>query len=133
MFRHGTADPNIPSSKIPCSGCGAHLHCQDSKLPGFIPWEIFRKIRKNVLKLRKSQCQRCILIRDYNVALKMNVKAEDYSKAISHIKNKKAIIILVVDLTDFPGSVWPNILDLIGSDKRIILVGNKVDLLPQGK
>ena len=42
------------------------------------------------------------------------------------------IVVLIVDLTDFPGSVWPNILDLIGSDKRVILVGNKVDLLPQG-
>jgi ribosome biogenesis GTPase A len=37
--------------------------------------------------------------------------------------------LLVVDLLDFPGSVWPNILDLLGKKKRIILVGNKVDLL----
>ena len=34
MFRYGTSDSSIPASKIPCSGCGAHLHCQDSKLPG---------------------------------------------------------------------------------------------------
>ena len=36
---------------------------------------------------------------------------------------------LVVDLLDFPGSVWPNILDLLGKKKKIILVGNKLDLL----
>ena len=82
-------------------------------------------------KLRNSQCQRCTLIKEYNVALKMNINPEDYPKAIAHLKDKKAIVVLIVDLTDFPGSVWPNILDLIGSDKRVILVGNKVDLLPQ--
>ena len=48
----------------------------------------------------------------------MNINPEDYPKAISHLKDKKAIVVLIVDLTDFPGSVWPNILDLIGSDKR---------------
>ena len=34
----------------------------------------------------------------------------------------------MVDLTDFPGSVWPNILDLLGKNKKILLVGNKVKL-----
>lgn len=28
VFRHGTSDPKIPISRIPCSGCGARLHCQ---------------------------------------------------------------------------------------------------------
>ena len=27
--------------------------------------------------------------------------------------------------------VWPNIMDLLGKNKKIILVGTKVDLLPQ--
>lgn len=30
MSEYGTADPNILPSKIPCGGCGAHLHCQVS-------------------------------------------------------------------------------------------------------
>ena len=25
---YGTADPNVMPTKIPCGGCGAHLHCQ---------------------------------------------------------------------------------------------------------
>ena len=131
LFRYGSSDPDFPSSKIPCSGCGAHLHCQDSKMPGFVPLEIFSPIHKKASKLSRIQCQRCVLIKDYNIALKMNVKPEDYPKTFQHLKHKKAIVVLIVDLMDFPGSVWPNILDLIGSDKRVILVGNKVDLLPQ--
>jgi GTP-binding protein EngB required for normal cell division len=129
LFRYGSSDSSIPVSKIPCSGCGAHLHCQDSKLPGFISYEIFNG--KKFKELRKIQCQRCVVMKEYNVALKMNINPEDYPKAISHLKDKKAIVVLIVDLTDFPGSIWPNILDLIGSDKRVILVGNKVDLIPQ--
>ena len=129
LFRYGSSDSSIPVSKIPCSGCGAHLHCQDSKLPGFVSCEIFNG--KKIKELRKIQCQRCVVMKEYNVALKMNINPEDYPKAISHLKDKKAIVVLIVDLTDFPGSVWPNILDLIGSDKRVILVGNKVDLIPQ--
>lgn len=30
----GTPNPNIPPSTHPCQGCGAHLHCQDTYLPG---------------------------------------------------------------------------------------------------
>ena len=90
IFRHGTADPEIPSSKIPCSGCGAHLHCQDSKMPGFLPWEIFQKIRNSKRRLRKSQCQRCILINDYR-AIERNFKPWvplSFFMLLPQIKNK---------------------------------------------
>ena len=106
-----------------------HLHCQDSKLPGFTPVELFTTAESND-KLRELPCQRCYSMKKYDVALKVSVSPEDYPKSIAHLKNKKAIVILVVDLTDFPGSVWPGILNQLGKDKRIILVGNKIDLLP---
>lgn len=32
--QHGTPDPTVPKSSIPCGGCGAILHCQDEGLPG---------------------------------------------------------------------------------------------------
>jgi len=34
MADYGTADPALPASDVPCHGCGAHLHCKDSGLPG---------------------------------------------------------------------------------------------------
>ena len=95
LFRYGSSDPTFPSSKIPCSGCGAHLHCQDSKMPGFVPLEIFSPIHKKASKLSRIQCQRCVLIKDYNIALKMNVKPEDYPKTFEHLKHKKAIVVLI--------------------------------------
>lgn len=50
---------------------------------------------------------------------------------ISTIKDKNALVILLVDLIDFPCSVWPGIIDIIGSQRPVFIVGNKVDLLPQ--
>ena len=38
---------------------------------------------------------------------------------------------LIIDLTDFPCSIWPNFVDVIGLHKPLVIVGNKVDLLPR--
>lgn len=40
--QHGTADATVPPSKVPCNGCGAHLHCASTSMPGYIPSEIFK-------------------------------------------------------------------------------------------
>lgn len=61
----------------------------------------------------------------------MQVSPEDYVNMISTIKDKRALAILMVDLVDFPCSLWPNIIDIIGEKRPVIVVGNKVDLLPQ--
>ena len=129
LFKFGTADPAMAgaSSNTPCGGCGAHLHCLDEKIPGFVPSQILRGRARS--DLRSLICQRCYFIKEYKVALKLNVRPEDYPRAIEHIKDEKALILLVVDLMDFPGSVWPGILELMGKNKKIILVGNKFDLL----
>ena len=129
MFRYGTSNPLAPASQVPCGGCGALLHCRDPKMPGFTPAEMFQGRREE--ELRTVLCQRCYVMRQYNVALKVSVSPEHYPSTIRHIHTKRALILLVVDLMDFPGSVWPGILDLLGTQKKIILVGNKVDLLPQ--
>ena len=129
LFKFGTADPTMPgaSTNTPCGGCGAHLHCLEEKIPGFVPSQILRGRTRS--ELRSVLCQRCYFIKEYKVALKLNVRPEDYPRAIEHIKDETALILLVVDLMDFPGSVWPGILELMGKNKKVILVGNKFDLI----
>ncbi len=129
LFRYGSSDPTIPASEVPCGGCGALLHCNDPKMPGFVPVEMFED--KSPEALRLVSCQRCHILREYNVALKVSVPPDKYTDTIRHLHTKRALVLLIVDLLDFPGSVWPGILDLLGTNKRIILVGNKTDLLPQ--
>ena len=132
LYKHGTADPSHPDTGVPCSGCGATLHCREERIPGFVPSQILQGLTEQ--ELRVQPCQRCYIIQEYNVALRVNVSPEDYPKAIEHNKDREALILLVVDLLDFPGSVWPGILSILGTNKRVIIVGNKLDLIvPDGQ
>ncbi|KAI5713017.1 hypothetical protein M8J75_013087 [Diaphorina citri] len=127
-FEYGTPDPSIPASTVPCGGCGAHLHCQDPSIPGYLPREIFSPCSKPDLKA--IVCQRCHLMKNYNMALNVNVKPEDYEKLLQPIRRMKALVILIVDMTDFPCSIWPGILNVIGVKRPIFVVGNKIDAIP---
>lgn len=127
---YGSPDPNCPSSSVPCSGCGAFLHCTDISIPGYMPNEKFKQL--NEKQLHVEQCQRCQFLQHFNVSIDVNVHPKEYPKFISKIyQNKNAMVIIMVDLLDFPCSLWPGIINLIGKRKRIYIVGNKVDLLPK--
>lgn len=126
---YGTPDPNQPVSDVPCSGCGAHLHCADSGLPGYIPSEIFKG--RHFRELTQIICQRCHFMRNYNTAINVTVTPEDYVKIIANIEDKKALAVLIVDLLDIENSIWPDIIDVLGRTRSIVVVGNKVDLLPR--
>uniref|UniRef100_A0A6P7H0B3 Nitric oxide-associated protein 1-like n=1 Tax=Diabrotica virgifera virgifera TaxID=50390 RepID=A0A6P7H0B3_DIAVI len=47
------------------------------------------------------------------------------------LANKMSLVILMVDLTDFPCSIWPGIADILGPKTPIFVVGNKIDLIPK--
>lgn len=129
QLNYGTPEPNSEVSGVPCGGCGALLHCKDSAIPGYLPSELF--MNKNKEDLTAMTCQRCHFMKNYNTSLAVNVAPEEYPKLLSSIRNKKAAVILLVDLMDFPCSIWPDILSIIGTKRPVFVVGNKVDLLPQ--
>lgn len=81
--------------------------------------------------LHNQICQRCEYLQKYNVALNVTVKPEQYPKLLSQIRNTKSLVIVLVDLLDFPCSVWPGLVNLIGEKQKVYIVGNKVDLLPK--
>ncbi len=128
-IEYGSPDPSIPMSKIPCGGCGAMLHCQSPSIPGYLPSEIFTICQ--TYDLRGKICQRCRFLREHDVALNVNISPEDYPKVISVIRDQIAMVVLVVDLVDFPCSIWPGLLDIIGTKRPVCVVGNKVDLIPK--
>lgn len=76
-------------------------------------------------------CQRCHFLKNYNLALQLKVDPDEYVRMISSIQDKFALAVLMVDLVDFPCSIWPQIVDIIGPKRPVFIVGNKVDLLPQ--
>lgn len=121
---YGTPNPKVPVSEVPCNGCGAHLHCKEPSIPGYVPSELFTKL--TAIELKTIHCQRCHFLINYNTAINVSVKPEDYINIISTIKDKHALIIVLVDLLDFPCSVFNGLKDLLGSNRPVFIVGNKV-------
>ena len=126
---YGQQNSKIAPSQIPCSGCGSNLHCTSSNIPGYIPYEIFSE--SSARKLRTTLCQRCDFLKKYNVSLNVNVEPKEYERIIGQVNGKPGLVVLMLDVTDFPCSVNPRILELVGRDRRVLVVINKVDLLPK--
>lgn len=129
LSNYGTPDPNSSVSSVPCGGCGALLHCKDHALPGYLPSELF--LRRSERHLRAMICQRCHFMKYYDTALEVKVSADEYTKLLKVIKTKKCAVVLMIDLTDFPCSVWPEINSVLHPMTPVFVVGNKIDLLPQ--
>ncbi|XP_045510502.1 nitric oxide-associated protein 1 [Colias croceus] len=125
---YGTPDPTSGISNVSCGGCGALLHCSDPGIPGYLPSEIYKSCSNEALKT--TECQRCHFLKEYNIALDVTVQAEEYERLLQSIRYVKSLVVLMVDLLDFPCSIWPGIVDVIGKERPIFLVANKVDLLP---
>lgn len=106
-------DPQIPPSTVPCGGCGAHLHCQDPNYPGFIPFDCFYRVPTE--HLRSMICQRCYILKHHKKALQVEVSPDDYPKILEQIKHQRALVLLIVDITDFPCSIWPHLNEIIGT------------------
>lgn len=126
---YGTPDPTVPMSKVPCHGCGALLHCQGPGIPGYVPSQKFISTPENQLK--DITCQRCHLLLAFNIAVDIAVGPSDYEAIISEIKQKIALLVLVVDLTDLPDSFCKTMTSLTGRKRPLYIIGNKVDLLPK--
>ena len=127
IYSHYGPDPSVPISDTPCSGCGAFLHCQNTGIPGYMPSEKFKQIKKP--KLREHICERCFLMNRYNIALNVAVAPEEYRQIIAQVGDMKALVVVVVDVMDMPNSIFPNLKELIGKRRPLYIVGNKADLL----
>ncbi|KAM9457318.1 nitric oxide-associated protein 1 [Clarias gariepinus] len=126
---YGSPDAEMPISDLSCSGCGALMHCMAPELPGYLPSEKYKQLQEED-KLKKAICQRCFLLTHHQKALNVTMSKEEYRKIVSRIKPEKALVLLIVDLLDLPDSIVPDLPQLVGKNKHIIVLGNKVDLLP---
>uniref|UniRef100_A0A3Q2Y945 Nitric oxide associated 1 n=1 Tax=Hippocampus comes TaxID=109280 RepID=A0A3Q2Y945_HIPCM len=127
---YGTADSEQAVGETGCSGCGATLHCADATLPGYLPGEKYKALLRED-RLRSATCQRCHLLRHHHrKALDPQASEDEFRRALRPIRSRRALVLLVVDLLDVPDSIVPDLPDLVGADKRVVVLGNKIDLLP---
>ncbi|HEU5139047.1 MAG TPA: ribosome biogenesis GTPase YqeH [Bacillales bacterium] len=105
-----------------CIGCGAPIQTEDKKAIGYAPPASLE--RDPVL------CQRCFRLKHYGEVQDVPLGDDDYLKLINRIGETDALVVKIVDIFDFTGSWLPGIHRFAG-DNDVLLVGNKIDLLPK--
>ena len=117
----------ILDNKIYCIGCGAEIQSENPNKQGYLPKSVVEKsIEENNLV-----CKRCFRLKNYNEVSDVELGAEDFYKLIKTLSKKDGLIVKVVDIFDFSGSWIEDVIDIVGNNKDIVLVANKLDLLPK--
>ncbi|XP_044061678.1 nitric oxide-associated protein 1 [Siniperca chuatsi] len=125
----GSPDVDEPVSDTCCSGCGAVLHCAAAAVPGYLPSEKYKALRQEE-RLSGATCQRCHLLTHHHKALNLHMSADQYRAVVRQVRPHKALVLLIVDLLDVPDSIVPDLPELVGTNKHVVVLGNKIDLLP---
>lgn len=105
-----------------CSGCGIRLQSEEQNKPGFIP--------QQALDREPVICQRCFRIKNYNESSSVTVEQDEFLRLLGQIGGQEALVIHIVDLFDFHGSVISGLQRFIGNNP-VLLAVNKIDLLPK--
>lgn len=117
----------VLDNKIYCIGCGAEIQSENQNKQGYLPKSVVEKsIDENNLV-----CKRCFRLKNYNEVSDVELGAEDFYKLIKTLSKKDGLIVKVVDIFDFSGSWIEDVIDIVGNNKDILLVANKLDLLPK--
>mmetsp|Transcript_16818 Transcript_16818/g.36437 ORF Transcript_16818/g.36437 Transcript_16818/m.36437 type:complete len:654 (-) Transcript_16818:297-2258(-) len=138
-----------------CSGCGARFQSVDDRAPGFVPTSVLdarTRLADDIVgsdgpqkPLRGAICQRCHGLRFQNrlptETLRVSLDANDthaslrpsyFRQLLRTLRSRMCVIVCIVDLFDFHGSLVPDLPQIVGNDSPLMLVANKVDLLPAG-
>ena len=105
-----------------CIGCGVKIQTEDPDQIGYAP--------KSALEREEIVCQRCFRLKHYNEPQDVKLTDDDFLKILHEIGREDALIVKIVDIFDFNGSWLPGIHRFAGKNP-VLLVGNKVDLLPR--
>jgi len=109
-----------------CIGCGAAIQTTDKTQAGFTPPSALEK----GLETGQIYCQRCFRLRHYNEISDVNISDDDFIKLLHEVGESDALVINVIDIFDFNGSVIPCLSRFV-SGNDVLLVGNKKDILPK--
>ena len=150
MEHGGDVGNNMDFDKVEnliCPGCGAKFQSSDPEIRGFLPPAKLAKLHQLISDSVDQNdttessststtanpiiCQRCFSLKQYNTALNISLSSDDYLRYLGHLRDKDALILLMLDVSDFPGSIFPDLHTLISPSSQIVIVANKVDLIPR--
>ncbi len=105
-----------------CVGCGAVLQSEDKNIPGYIP--------ENQLTKEVPLCMRCFRLRNYHEITKSSLSSDDFLNILQNIALKDALIVYVIDIFDYNGSVISGLTRHL-DNQDILVIANKRDVLPK--
>lgn len=105
-----------------CIGCGVKVQTEDPKALGYAP--------KSALEKENIICQRCFKLKHYNEVQDVSLTDDDFLKILNKVGETDSLIVKIVDIFDFNGSWLPGLHRFVGGND-VLLIGNKVDLLPK--
>ena len=108
--------------EIKCYGCGAVIQSEDEKKIGYVP--------KNALNKDKILCKRCFQLKNYHQLQEASLTDDDFLNILNRIGEQNCLVIYMVDLFDFNGSLIQGLMRHINYND-LIVVGNKRDVLPK--
>jgi ribosome biogenesis GTPase YqeH len=120
---------NILEEGLYCIGCGARIQYTNQNEAGYLPKSALLKHFSDE-EHSDLLCYRCFRLRNYNEIQPVEINSSHFQTILNQISNTKSLVIYVLDLFDVEGSLIPGISRLVGNNP-IILVGNKMDLLPK--
>ncbi|MCJ8006905.1 ribosome biogenesis GTPase YqeH [Lederbergia wuyishanensis] len=107
---------------ISCIGCGVAIQTEHLGEIGYAP--------PSSLQKEEIICQRCFRLKHYNEVQDVSLTDQDFLNILNKIGSTDSLIVKIIDIFDFNGSWLPGLHRFVGNNP-ILLVGNKVDLLPK--
>lgn len=119
---HKVKGEQLSQTTKSCAGCGVRLQFNNPELAGYLP--------EAAIDREPVICQRCFRIRNYNEASSVAVDQDDFLKLLGSIGGTNSLVLHIVDLYDFEGSLISGLQRFVGNNP-VLLVVNKIDLLPK--
>ncbi len=105
-----------------CQGCGVLLQTANKEGSGYTP--------ASALKRDIVLCQRCFRLKHYNEPQEISMSDDDFLQMVSTISDSKGLVVHLIDIFDVDGTLLKHLHRIVGNN-RVILVANKIDLLPK--
>ena len=105
-----------------CHGCGAKLQFDDENKEGYVDKDVFER-DDDIL------CKRCFRMVHYGEFKKTLLVNDEFKKVLIRTNNEKCLIVYVVDIFNFVGSIINDLSEYIKNE--VFVVVNKVDILPK--
>ena len=91
------------NEELRCIGCGVVIQTTDKEAIGYTPPSLLEK----GLESGELYCQRCFRLRHYNDIQDVSLTDDDFLRLLNTIGTEDALIVNVIDIVDFNGSLIP--------------------------